>query len=230
MVEVQPREYSLVKIYHDAELGGSELDAKAFQEHVPRDIEWNSVNFKVGKTTILRDCWGNVKAGEVCAMMGPSGAGKSSLLNVLAGRSAPAPGISVTGNVTVAGRPINPVAFRRNIAYVMQDDALMATQTPRDALRFSASLRLPAKLSQQEIDALVDKTLVDLGLDGCSDVLIGGPMIKGMHVSTSLLCLHFLVGISGGQRKRTSIGIEIITNPALLFLDGMCLVALRSEY
>jgi len=140
----------------------------------------------------------------VCAIMGPSGAGKSSLLNVLAGRSAPAPGIAITGTVTVAGVPINPVVFRKHIAYVMQDDALMATQTPEDALRFSATLRLPDTMTPEEIDKLVQSSLVALGIDGCKDVMIGGPMIKG---------------ISGGQRKRTSIGIEIITNPRLLFLD-----------
>lgn len=134
--------------------------------------------------------------------MGPSGAGKSSLLNVLAGRSAAAEGISVTGNVTVGGTPINPVTFRKNIAYVMQDDALMATQTPEEALRFSATLRLPKETLSADIETLVSKTIVDLGLAGCKDVMIGGPMIKG---------------ISGGQRKRTSIGIEIITDPELLF-------------
>ncbi len=66
-----------------------------------RDISWSSVNFIVGgKTHVLTDCWGKVKAGQVCAIMGPSGAGKSSLLNVLAGRSASAPGILVEGKVS----------------------------------------------------------------------------------------------------------------------------------
>ena len=73
-----------------------------------------------------------VVSGQVCAIMGPSGAGKSSLLNVLAGRSAAADNITISGNVYVGGAPINPVNFRKNIAYVMQDDALMATQTPEE--------------------------------------------------------------------------------------------------
>jgi ABC-type multidrug transport system ATPase subunit len=134
--------------------------------------------------------------------MGPSGAGKSSLLNVLAGRSAAAEGISVSGHVTVGGTPINPVSFRKNIAYVMQDDALMATQTPEEVLRFSATLRLPTETPAATIEELVKTTIVNLGLEGCKDVMVGGPMIKG---------------ISGGQRKRTSIGMEIITDPELLF-------------
>ena len=68
--------------------------------------------------------------------MGPSGAGKSSLLNVLAGRSAAAENISISGNVYVGGAAINPVNFRKNIAYVMQDDALMETQTPEEGISY----------------------------------------------------------------------------------------------
>lgn len=169
-----------------------------------REIRWSGVNYSVKDKHILTDCWGDVGAGQVCAIMGPSGAGKSSLLNVLSGRSSSAAGITVEGKITVGGKDIDPVAFRRNIAYVMQDDALMATATPREALRFSAHLRLPSSTSAEEIDGIVDNLLGSLGLSGCADVLIGGALIKG---------------ISGGQRKRTSVGVEIITDPSLLFLD-----------
>eukprot|EP00981_Chlorochromonas_danica_P001052 scaffold243_cov163-Ochromonas_danica.AAC.5 len=136
--------------------------------------------------------------------MGPSGAGKSSLLNVLAGRSCSAAGIQIDGRICVGGQEIDPVAYRRNIAYVMQDDALMATATPREALHFSAHLRLPSSTTPEEIDGVVEKLLDDLGLSSCADVMIGGALIKG---------------ISGGQRKRTSVGVELITDPSLLFLD-----------
>jgi ABC-type multidrug transport system ATPase subunit len=103
--------------------------------------------------------------------------------------------------VTVGGKVINPVSYRRNIAYVMQDDALMATATPREALSFSASMRLPSSVSREQICGLVDKLLADLGIDSCADVMVGGALIKG---------------ISGGQRKRTSVGVELITNPKVL--------------
>lgn len=82
----------------------------------------------------------------------------------------------------------------------MQDDAMLATATPREALRFSANMRLPASTSKEEIERLVEKLLDDLGITSCADVMIGGAMIKG---------------ISGGQRKRTSVGIELITNPTV---------------
>jgi ABC-type multidrug transport system ATPase subunit len=70
------------------------------KEKVSPDMTWVNVNFKAKSKNILTNCWGNVPAGKVCAIMGPSGAGKSSLLNVLAGRSAPAPGITIEGKVT----------------------------------------------------------------------------------------------------------------------------------
>jgi ABC-type multidrug transport system ATPase subunit len=130
-------------------------------------------------------------------------AGKSSLLNVIAGRSATSPEVDVCGNFAVNGKKINPVEFRKNIAYVMQDDALLATATPREALRFSATLRLE-KTSPEEINELVELTLVSLGITDCADTYIGNALIKG---------------ISGGQRKRTSVGVEIITSPSLILLD-----------
>jgi ABC-type multidrug transport system ATPase subunit len=136
--------------------------------------------------------------------MGPSGSGKTSLLNVLAGRSSSMGDIKINGKISVAGQEINPVSFRKNIAYVMQDDALMPTSTPREALTFSASLRLPSETTDEAIDLLVNELLENLGIKECADVMIGGEMIKG---------------VSGGQRKRTSVGVELITNPALLFLD-----------
>jgi len=136
----------------EIELGEAKVYAKVSKDSIEgrpdQDIEWSDVSFTVGQHQILKNCWGKVEAGEIMAIMGPSGSGKSSLLNVLAGRSASRIGVKVEGNVKVAGQEINPVAFRRNIAYVMQDDALMATAHPREALEFSASLRLPASTSR----------------------------------------------------------------------------------
>ncbi len=177
---------------------GNAPAAPVMKSRAPKELTWSSVNFQVGEKTILQDVWGSVAPGKVCAILGPSGSGKSSLLNVLAGRSASAPGITVGGKIKHGGVAIDPVTYRQNIAYVMQDDALNATSTPREALTFSARLRLGGSRSDEELDQLVQDILVSLGIDNCADTLIGNAMIKG---------------ISGGQRKRTSVGIEIITNP-----------------
>jgi ABC-type multidrug transport system ATPase subunit len=190
--------------FEDLESNKKNRNEAAFKMKPPQDIVWKNVNFKVKDKSILTDVWGKVPSGKVAAIMGPSGAGKSSLLNVLAGRSANASGIQISGHISVAGREINPVNFRENIAYVMQDDSLLATATPRETLNFSAQLRLPGSTTQSEIKSIVENLITDLGLDKCADVMIGGALIKG---------------ISGGQRKRTSVGVELITDPSLLFLD-----------
>jgi ABC-type multidrug transport system ATPase subunit len=167
-------------------------------------MTWCGLNFDVNDDIkVLNNVSGRVESGEVCAIMGPSGSGKSSLLNVLAGRSASGGGVKITGTVKVGGTKVNPVEYRTQIAYVMQDDALMATTTPREALRFSANLRLTG-VSAEEIEEAVEHTLQALDIVECADTFIGSALIKG---------------ISGGQRKRTSVGIELITQPSLLFLD-----------
>lgn len=175
-----------------------------FSKREALGMSWCNVNFTVNdELSVLSKVNGIVEPGQVCAIMGPSGSGKSSLLNVLAGRSASGGKVHVTGTVKVGGNVVNPVHFRKQIAYVMQDDALMATTTPREALRFSAALRL-TNVTDEEIEAAVNHTLNALGIEDCADTYVGGELIKG---------------ISGGQRKRTSVGVELITQPSLLFLD-----------
>lgn len=90
--------------------------------------------------------------------------------------------------------------FGRYGAYVMQDDILFGTFSCRECLYFSAKLRLG--LSHQETNNLVDKIIKDLGLKKCQNTLVGNNLIRGL---------------SGGEKKRTSIGVEIITNPSILF-------------
>lgn len=169
-----------------------------------RSITWSDVNFMAGDKQILTNVFGDVKQGEVCAVLGPSGAGKSSLLNLLSGRASSSGETKVTGKIFVGGCQIDPVGFRQNISYCMQEDALLATATPREALAFSARMRLPNGTTEEGITKLVNDLLSKLGLDSCADVLIGGPLIKG---------------ISGGEKKRVSVGVEVITDPTLLFLD-----------
>ena len=97
------------------------------------------------------------------------------------------------------------IQVRKQIAFVAQDDSLTFTASPREAIRFSAKLRLPRITTDEEIDELVDKMLKELGLQDCAETMIGGDLIKG---------------ISGGERKRTSVGVELVTKPSLVFLDG----------
>lgn len=81
---------------------------------------------------------------------------------------------------------------------------MQVTATPREAIRFSAKLRLPRDTKESQLDKLTERMLTELGLTACADTIVGGELIKG---------------ISGGERKRTSVGVELVTKPALVYLD-----------
>ncbi|KAF4671642.1 hypothetical protein FOL47_001379 [Perkinsus chesapeaki] len=175
--------------------------------HSGSSLEWSHVTFKIGDKTILNDCTGFLRPGELTAVLGPSGSGKSTLMNILGGRQrTKGRGKSFDGAVSFCGQVDEPVKFRSRIAYVMQDDALIATSTPREILEFSAKLRLGAKqnIARSEMKALVKDLIDSLRLTSCSETLIGNELIKG---------------VSGGERKRTSVGVELITKPDMIFLD-----------
>lgn len=85
-----------------------------------------------------------------------------------------------------------------------QEDVLLGTLTVRESIAYSAHLRLPSKLSRKEISDIVEATITDMGLQECSDRSIGNWHMRG---------------ISGGEKKRLSIALEVLTKPSLLFLD-----------
>uniref|UniRef100_A0A8C6KB11 ATP-binding cassette, sub-family G (WHITE), member 2a n=1 Tax=Nothobranchius furzeri TaxID=105023 RepID=A0A8C6KB11_NOTFU len=148
---------------------------------------------------ILIDLNGIMKPG-LNAIMGATGSGKSSFLDVLAARKDPA---GLTGEVLIDGAP-QPPNFKCLSGYVVQDDVVMGTLTVRENLTFSAALRLPSSISQQEKDQKVNKLIQELGLGRVADSKVGTQLIRG---------------ISGGERKRTNIGMELIIDPPVLFLD-----------
>nr|XP_040042229.1 broad substrate specificity ATP-binding cassette transporter ABCG2b isoform X3 [Gasterosteus aculeatus aculeatus] len=136
------------------------------------------------------------------AIMGATGSGKTSLLDVIAGRKDPV-GLK-HGKVMVDGKAVS-ADLRLSSAYVVQDDILMGTLSVRENLLFSANLRLDRRQhSSADKNNRVDAIIRDLGLTDCADTKIG---------------TEFLRGVSGGERKRCSIGMELITSPSLLFLD-----------
>lgn len=139
--------------------------------------------------------------GDLIALMGPSGSGKTTVLHMLTGYLAP-----TSGQVRVNGQPLPQVfdSLRGCIGYVPQDDIIHPELTVREAVTYSAKLRLPADYSPQEIEARVQATLLELGLEGVAHLQIGKPEAKVL---------------SGGQRKRVNIAIELVTDPILLFLD-----------
>ncbi|XP_062989272.1 broad substrate specificity ATP-binding cassette transporter ABCG2-like isoform X2 [Elgaria multicarinata webbii] len=148
---------------------------------------------------ILHEVYGIMKPG-MNAILGPTGSGKSSLLDVLAARKDPA---GLSGRVLIDGVP-QPPNFKCISGYVVQDDVVMGTMTVRENLLFSAALRLPGSISFQEKEERVVQIIDELGLNKVADAKVGTELIRG---------------VSGGERKRTNIAMELITEPPVLFLD-----------
>jgi ABC-type multidrug transport system ATPase subunit len=127
-------------------------------------------------------------------------------LNILAGRAQSNGRIKIKSDIRLDNFVVDPtkINVRRQIAFVAQDDSLQVTSTPRESIYFSAKLRLPKSTTEDQLKRLTARMLTELGLTDCADTMVGGVLIKG---------------ISGGQRKRTSVGVELVTKPALVFLD-----------
>ncbi|CAI5784683.1 ATP-binding cassette sub-family G member 2-like isoform X1 [Podarcis lilfordi] len=154
---------------------------------------------KTVEKDILRDINGIMRPG-LNAILGPTGCGKSSLLDILAARKDPH---GLSGDVLINGAP-QPANFKCISGYVVQDDVVMGTLTVRENFQFSAALRLPKTVREQEKEDRINQILKELGLTKVADSKVG---------------TQFIRGISGGERKRTNIGMELITDPAILFLD-----------
>lgn len=177
-----------------------------------RDLVWRNVsmtlNAKRSKSQkkILSNVFGEVPRGQVTAILGPSGSGKTSLLNILAGRASSNTQMSISADVRLNNFSVDPtdIDVRKKIAFVAQDDSLQVTATPREAIKFSARLRLPKTIKNKELNILTERMLTELGLVKCADTIVGGTLLKGL---------------SGGEKKRTSVGVELVTRPALVFLD-----------
>jgi ABC-type multidrug transport system ATPase subunit/pSer/pThr/pTyr-binding forkhead associated (FHA) protein/ABC-type transport system involved in multi-copper enzyme maturation permease subunit len=139
--------------------------------------------------------------GDMIALMGPSGAGKTTLLMTLNGYLPPS-----AGQVRINGEDLYAIydAMRGSIGYVPQDDIVHPELTVFEAVKYSAQFRLPPDYSEAEIDRRVEDTLRSLGLEGVRNLQIGKPEKKVL---------------SGGQRKRVNIALELVTDPVILFLD-----------
>ncbi|CAF3989111.1 unnamed protein product [Rotaria magnacalcarata] len=148
---------------------------------------------------ILNNMSGIFKQG-MNAILGSTGSGKSSLLDILADRKDRQ---GLEGQVLINGQP-QASDFKYQVGYVVQDDVVSGNLTVKENLMFSANVRLSTKLSSSEKNQIVDEVIVQLGLEKCANSVVG---------------TEFKRGISGGERKRTNIGMELVLSPNVLFLD-----------
>ena len=158
------------------------------------------------KTDILRSVNATFQPNSINAIMGPSGSGKTSLLNLISGRidSNIFTRFSSSGQILFNQQPVTESMFKSICCYVSQDDNhLLPNLTVYETLSYSARLRLSG-LPREEIEERVSDLISDLGLKNCANTLIGNDFVKG---------------ISGGEKRRVSIGIQLLTNPSILLLD-----------
>lgn len=155
------------------------------------------------KTTkrIIHGSRGRVRPGEVVAVMGPSGAGKTSLFNSLAKRGQ---GYRVSGKLHLNGKPYGKNDLKHVAGFVFQEALFHSHIKTEEALRLAAELKLPKHMSREDKEKRVQVLLDAFDLRRCANTKVGDAKVKG---------------ISGGEKKRLSIAIEVLTGPGLLFLD-----------
>ncbi|XP_073979305.1 ATP-binding cassette sub-family G member 1-like isoform X3 [Rhodnius prolixus] len=142
---------------------------------------------------IIKGISGQFRSGQITAIMGPSGAGKSTLMNILVGYVT----AGVGGCIKVNGEPRKLSVFNKLSSYIMQEDLLQPFLTVRECLNAAAQLKLGADCPDK--NKAVEEILATLGLTSCAD--------------------NFTDKISGGQRKRVSVALELVSNPTVVFLD-----------
>ncbi|KAG6485894.1 ABC transporter G family member 5-like [Zingiber officinale] len=154
-----------------------------------------------GRKVLLNAISGEAREGEILAVLGASGSGKSTLIDALANRIVRE---SLEGSITLNGEKLEGRLLKVISAYVMQDDLLYPMLTVEETLMFSAEFRLPRSLSAAKKMSRVQALIDQLGLRAAAGTIIGDEIHRG---------------VSGGERRRVSIGIDIIHDPILLFLD-----------
>ena len=189
------------------DLGGTRLVLQEGNRLERRDyrgdtrVEAHDVAISAGGKRIIEGVSLTLMPSELVGLMGPSGAGKTTLMTALNGYQPPS-----SGRVLFNGQDLYSSfeQFRLGIGYVPQDDILHGELTVAEALYFTARLRLPGDTGDDEIARRIDRVLDELGIAHIRDSLIGTPTRKV---------------VSGGERKRVNVAMELLNDPPVLFLD-----------
>ncbi|XP_076016453.1 ATP-binding cassette sub-family G member 8 [Genypterus blacodes] len=154
------------------------------------------------KQTAINKLSLRMHSGQMLALIGSSGCGKTSLLDIITCRDEG--GSMTSGQILVNGKPSTPQLVKKTIAHVRQDDRLLPHLTVRETLAFVAKLRLPTHYTQAQRDQRVDDVIAELRLRQCAHTRVGNDYVRG---------------VSGGERRRVSIAVQLLWNPGILILD-----------
>ncbi|CEG35983.1 atp-binding cassette superfamily [Plasmopara halstedii] len=177
----------------------------------PCVLSWSDLSYAVssrktsknphGHKMILDKVSGRSAPGELTAIMGPSGSGKTTLVDLLADRISSG---HLTGTIELNGIERVTKTFRAVTSYVAQEDSLLGSFTVIETMKMAARLSLPHTIVMTDIHTRVESVVEAMGLGACRNTLVGDIFRKGL---------------SGGQKRRLSIGIELLSNPSILILD-----------
>ncbi|CEG35982.1 atp-binding cassette superfamily [Plasmopara halstedii] len=171
----------------------------------PCVLSWKNLTYAVktrkDRKLILNNVTGRCAPGELTAIMGPSGSGKTTLADLLADRISSG---EMTGEIELNGTDRISTTFRALTSYVAQEDSLLGSFTVQETMSMAAKLSLPNKILVTQIETRVNEVIEAMGLTTCRHTLVGDIFRKGL---------------SGGQKRRLSIAIELLSNPSILILD-----------
>ncbi|XP_053444672.1 ATP-binding cassette sub-family G member 8 isoform X3 [Nycticebus coucang] len=165
-------------------------------------MPWTSHNSQDSCELGIQNLNLKVRSGQMLAIIGNSGCGRASLLDVITNRGHG--GKIRSGQIWINGQPSTPQLVRKCVAHVRQHDQLLPNLTVRETLAFVAQMRLPRSFSQAQRDKRVEDVIAELRLWQCADTLVGNAYLRG---------------VSGGERRRVSIGVQLLWNPGILILD-----------
>ncbi|KAJ3322310.1 hypothetical protein HDV06_003204 [Boothiomyces sp. JEL0866] len=172
------------------------MNGKLFQMH----FKFQNLGYDLPDgRRLLQNVSGKIEGGKMTAIMGPSGAGKSTFMNLLCGKLSKS-----FGNLWINGKEVPLGKFKKIYGFVPQDDIMYRELTVRENILHSARIRSPSSWTNEEIEAHVDAVLDTLNLTDVAHQIIGDENERG---------------VSGGQRKRVNIGMEIASTPLCLCLD-----------
>nr|XP_034370301.1 ATP-binding cassette sub-family G member 8 isoform X3 [Arvicanthis niloticus] len=173
-----------------------------FEQLAQFKIPWRSHNNQDSCDLGIRNLNFKVRSGQMLAVIGSSGCGRASLLDVITGRDHG--GKMKSGQIWINGQLSTPQLIRKCVAHVRQQDQLLPNLTVRETLTFIAQMRLPRTFSQAQRDKRVEDVIAELRLRQCANTRVGNTYVRG---------------VSGGERRRVSIGVQLLWNPGILILD-----------
>ncbi|KAK1434146.1 hypothetical protein QVD17_11064 [Tagetes erecta] len=175
------------------------FDSMSYFVDMPQEMKEQGVT--ENKLQLLRDVTGAFRPGVLTALMGVSGAGKTTLMDVLAGRKT---GGYIEGDIRISGFPKKQETFARISGYCEQTDIHSPHVTVHESLIYSASLRLPKEVGNEDKMRFVSEVVELVELENVKDAIVGLPGV---------------IGLSTEQRKRLTIAVELVANPSIIFMD-----------